>query len=126
MHKTVRPTLPDSHETVSNNPGAVHFAMDTNSCLQVLSFLFEIHRLIIDPTQAMAGNFPIGFAHRRFRIAGQGHGHTIDRDRNCALREQSPQTPKAGSGSVFVNGLHAHVPHAGQGLRANNSGKKGF
>jgi putative transposase len=24
MHKTVRPTLPDSHETVSNNPGAVH------------------------------------------------------------------------------------------------------
>ncbi len=83
---------------------------------------------IVDPLQAMGGDFPPRLVHRRDRLAIARHRrrHRIDGDRNRALGEQAMQPPEAGAGAVFVDRLHVHVTHARPGRGADDLGQERF
>ena len=84
------------------------------------------HVAIVDPAQAVAGDFPARLAHRGsgVRIAAQGHRLGEDGERQVALGEQAPEPPEADAAAVFVEALHVHVALAGPGRRAHDLGQE--
>ena len=83
---------------------------------------------IIDPLEAVGGDFPARLVHRlnRLAIARHRHRHRIDGDGNRAVGEQTMQAPEPGPGAVFVDRLHVHMPHARPGLSADDLGQERF
>jgi hypothetical protein len=69
---------------------------------------------IVDPAQAMGGDFPVRSLHRRDLIgrAGKRGGDAIDRDRHIGFGKQPVQPPEAGAGAVFVDGFHVPMAFA--------------
>ena len=83
---------------------------------------------VVDPFQAVRGDLPVGFAHRRdrFRIALQRGGDAEDGDRDFRAVNIAPQPPEAGARAVFVDRFHVHVALAGPGLRADDLRQERF
>ena len=84
--------------------------------------------LVVDPFQAMRGDFPAGVLHRGDRIGVARHGGRDgeDGDGNCARREQPVQPPKTGARAIFVDRLHVHVALPRPRLRADDLREEGF
>ena len=83
---------------------------------------------IVDPLEAMGGDFPPRLVHRRDRLAIARHRcrHRVDGDGNRALGEQAMQAPEAGPRAVFVDRLHVHVAHARPGRGADDLRQERF
>ena len=86
------------------------------------------HVLVLDPFEAVRGDFPTGFDHRR-DLGGralQGGGDAIDRDRHVLFRQQPVQAPEAGARAVFVDGFHVPVALAWPLRGADDFRQEGF
>ena len=70
------------------------------------------HRLIVDPAQAVAGDFPARRDHRRDRRRVRRHrrGDAEHGNRHVARGEQAVEPPEAGAAAIFVQALHRHRP----------------
>ena len=68
-------------------------------------FLFGRHVAVVDPFQAVGGDFPAGRFHRDdlFGVAGQGGGNAVDGDGDLHPGEKAVETPEPGAGAVVVD-----------------------
>ena len=69
------------------------------------------HVAVIDPFEAVAGDFPVGGFHRGdlFGVAGKGRGDAEDGDGDLQFGEQAVQAPEACARAVVVEGFHVGV-----------------
>ena len=102
--------------------------MDADRLTQMGALLVGREILVVDPFQAVAGDFPARLLHRgdRLGVALKRGRDAEDGDRQIALGEHAPQAPEAGAGAVFVDRLHAHVPLPRPGRRADDLGQEAF
>jgi len=66
----------------------------------------------VNPALAMAGNFMSIIQERlnNVRVSGHRHGYPENSQRQLALPELLQNAPDTDTGSIFIEGFHAHVP----------------
>ena len=112
----------------AKRPLTGYVTVNLDRLMHMLTLCGLVNELVVEPTITMARNLPARFLHcvDDVRVALQGHRNSENRYRHLPVREQSMQAPKAGTGSIFVDGFHVHVPLAGIGARTHDFREKRF
>ena len=85
--------------------------MQANRFGDLAALFFFGHVLVLDPLEAVRGDFPARILHcgHLFGAAGEGGGDAVDRHGDVPFGEQLVQTPKTCARTVFVDRLHVPV-----------------
>src|SRR5690606_30215698 len=107
---------------------AYNFRVEPDGFFQVAALLLLGVGAVVDPAQAVAGNFPVGFLHGCELVGRtrEGRSDGIDRYGNGSRREHAVEPPEACAGSIFVDRLHVPMAHAFPRRGADHFREEGF
>ena len=106
----------------------VALGVDADRLGEVGALLRLRHVLVVDPFEAVAGDFPARFLHRcdRLRVARERAGDAEHRRLQVAAGEQPPEAPEPCTRAVFIHRLDVHVTLTRPRYRAKHVGQECF